>query len=172
LKRFKIREEPQLIPFSKKIDNRGYFSTPFGHEEISRLNAGETYISLSHTNLAHTVRGMHFQKEPYSEAKLLKVIHGSIFDIVLDLDESRSIDQRIYQFELSENDDVCLYIPRGYAHGYQTQSDNVLLLYALDSKFSKEHASGYTPMSNSFVKLWPYQPLNVKPEDLSWPTLN
>ena len=172
MKRFKIQEKPEVIPFDMNVDDRGYFSTPFGKKEINRLKLSETYISLSHTNLAHTVRGMHFQVEPYSEAKLLKVINGSIFDIVLNLDESLPMEQRIYQFKLSEKDNACLYIPRGYAHGYQTQTNNVLLLYALDSTFSKLHTRGFSPLSRSLAALWPAKPVNLKSEDLMWPKLN
>ena len=172
MKRYKIREKPELIPFEKKIDDRGHFSTPFGKYGLDKLTQGEIYISLSYTNFTHTVRGMHFQIQPYSEAKLLKIVQGSVFDILIDLDDSLPIAKRIYQYELSENDNVCLYIPRGYAHGYQTLSDNVLVLYALDSMYSKFHTRGFSPISQPLNELWPAEPINIKFEDLMWPKLS
>jgi dTDP-4-dehydrorhamnose 3,5-epimerase len=171
-RRYKIKEKPELIFCDRHIDARGYFSTFFGKRELLRLKQSETYIALSYTNLTNTVRGMHFQEEPYSEAKLLKVIAGSISDILIDLDESLSMNQRIYQYELSESDDYCLYIPRGYAHGYQALTDNVKVLYALDSSFSKLHTRGFSPFSSVLKNLWPIQPENIKLEDLAWPELS
>lgn len=172
LKRFKILERPELVPFQKNLDYRGYFSTPFTKHQINKLNRAEVYISLSSTKLAHTVRGMHFQAPPFSEAKILTVLYGSIFDIVVNLDESLPLEKRIHEFNLSEEDNLSLYIPKGFAHGYQTQSDNVLILYALDSEYSKSNLRGFSPLSKALRDLWPSPPTCIKPEDLKWPQLS
>ncbi len=160
------------MPFTKDWDERGYFSLPFGRRAISKLDSSQVYIALSSTNLAYTIRGMHFQSQPFSESKLLKVISGSILDVVISLDDSLPLSERIHKFNLSEKDEVCLYIPQGYAHGYQTLTDNVQLMYALDSKYSKPHTRGFSPMSLSLATVWPFKPTYLKPEDLLWPQLN
>jgi dTDP-4-dehydrorhamnose 3,5-epimerase len=172
LKRFKILKKPELIAFQKKLDFRGYFSTPFAKHQINKLNREEVYISLSSTKLAHTVRGMHFQAPPFSEAKILTVLRGSIVDVVVNLDDSLPMKERIYKFNLSEEENLSLYIPKGFAHGYQTQTDNVLILYALDSEYSKSNVRGFSPLSEVFVDLWPSPPICIKPEDLKWPMLS
>jgi dTDP-4-dehydrorhamnose 3,5-epimerase len=172
LKRFNIQALPEVLPFIKDSDERGYFSSPFGRTAISKLDSSQLYISLSFTNLAYTIRGMHFQSQPFSESKLLKVISGSILDVVISLDDSLPLSERIHKFNLSEKDEVCLYIPKGYAHGYQTLTDNVLLMYALDSEYSKSHTRGFSPMSPALTTIWPAAPTYLKPEDLLWPQLN
>ena len=172
MKRFNIQALPELLPFIKDSDERGYFSSPFGRTAISKLDSSQLYISLSFTNLAYTIRGMHFQSQPFSESKLLKVISGSILDVVISLDDSLPLSERIHKFNLSEKDEVCLYIPTGYAHGYQTLTDNVLLMYALDSEYSKSHTRGFSPMSPALTTIWPVEPTYLKPEDLLWPQLN
>lgn len=160
------------MPFTQKSDDRGYFSLPFSRSAISKLDSSQVYIALSFSNLAYTIRGMHFQSQPFSESKLLKVISGSILDVVISLDDSLPLSERIHQFNLSEKDEVCLYIPKGYAHGYQTLTDNVLLMYALDSEYSKPHTQGFSPMSSSLANIWPAKPTYLKQEDLLWPQLN
>ncbi len=169
MKRCEIRERPTLIRFNKNVDKRGFFASPFSNSEIKKLNAQELYISISFTNLMGTVRGMHFQTHPFCEAKLLTVLQGSIHDIVINTDQTISKEERIFQFELSDKDNSCLYIPKGYAHGYQAQTDNVLIMYALDSKYSKLNTQGFSPLSENLLGLWPKMPINIKKEDLAWP---
>ena len=169
LRRYKILEKPELIHFNKNIDDRGFFVTPFSNADVNRLNIREVYISLSFTHLASTVRGMHFQTSPFSEAKLLTVLRGSIHDVVIDVNQSLPKKNRIFQFKLTDTDNFCLYIPRGFAHGYQTQTDDVLMMYALDSRYSKLNTRGFSPLSKNLLNLWPMPPRNIKKEDLAWP---
>jgi dTDP-4-dehydrorhamnose 3,5-epimerase len=163
--------EPRLIPYFRHSDDRGDFSTPFSPETLSLLNIDEAYISVSQSKFEHTVRGMHYQMAPFSEAKLLSAIRGSIFDVVIDLGELQNGKTKIHTFKLSADRPEALFIPRGFAHGYQTLAEDTQILYALDSKYDSHSCAGYSPLSNGIKELWPFKPSIIKEEDLKWPML-
>jgi dTDP-4-dehydrorhamnose 3,5-epimerase len=166
-----LGEEPLLIPYLRHSDDRGYFSTPFSPNVLSLLNIDEAYISISQTKFGHTVRGMHYQMAPFSESKLLTVLQGSIFDIVVDLRDIGNGKTKIHTFQLSADRPEAIFIPRGFAHGYQTLSDDTQILYALDSKFDSISCAGFSPLSKGIIEMWPFKPSIVKEEDLKWPML-
>jgi dTDP-4-dehydrorhamnose 3,5-epimerase len=163
--------EPRLIPYLRHSDDRGDFSTLFSPATLSLLNIEEVYISVSQSKFEHTVRGMHYQMAPFSEAKLLSVIRGSIFDVVIDLGNLENGRTKIYTFKLSADHPEALFIPRGFAHGYQTLAEDTQILYALDSKYDADSCAGYSPLSNGIKELWPNKPSIIKEEDLKWPML-
>jgi dTDP-4-dehydrorhamnose 3,5-epimerase len=163
--------EPRVSSYRRNSDERGYFSTPFPSDSLSLLNPTEVYISLSKTKLSHTVRGMHFQIFPHSESKLLTVLHGSIFDVLIDLSTLTSKSKKIYTFQLDQDRPEVLFIPKGFAHGYQTLSDDTEILYALDAKYEPDSCGGYSPLSDEISELWPFKPSLIKQEDLAWPML-
>lgn len=163
--------EPCLISYRRHGDDRGDFSTPFSPKTLSMLTLNEAYISLSQSRSAHTIRGMHYQLAPFSEAKILTVLRGSIFDVLVDLRNSDNGERKVHTFELSADRPEALFIPRGFAHGYQTLSDDTQILYALDSKYDLNSCAGYSPLSRGIVELWPFKPSIIKEEDLKWPML-
>jgi len=164
-------KEPRVFAYRRNSDERGFFSTPFPPENLSLLNPSEVYISISKSNFKHTVRGMHFQKHPFAEAKLLTVLRGSIFDVLIDLSAGKSHSKRIYTYQFNEDRPEVLYIPKGFAHGYQTLAEGTEILYALDSSYDPNSCAGYSPLSVGIKELWPFEPSIIKQEDLMWPTL-
>jgi dTDP-4-dehydrorhamnose 3,5-epimerase len=135
------------------------------------MDKGSFYVSSSVTHKAHTVRGLHFQSDAAAENKILSVTRGAIFDLVVSLDESKSLTQRIFSFTLAEEDGLSLFIPRGFAHGFQTLEDDTTIIYGLDSEYNFKSTRGFSPLSPAIRNLWPHAPINVKPEDLAWPLL-
>jgi len=163
--------EPKIYTYQKNYDERGSFSTPFPVCTLSLLNVEELYFSVSQTLNAHTIRGMHFQESPNSEAKLLTVLHGAIFDILIDLRTLGTGSVKTHTYQLDAKTPQVLYIPRGFAHGYQTLSDDTDILYALDGKYEPLSASGFSPLSSEIQSLWPFEPSLIKQGDLQWPML-
>lgn len=129
-------------------------------------------MSVSRTNHAGTVRGLHFQTSPFAENKLLTVVSGSIFDVVVDCDASIPLSKRIYTYKLDSQAGQTLFIPRGFAHGFQSLTDDTTVLYSLDSEYAESYTCGYSPLSSCLRELWPMVPINIKPEDLAWPVLD
>jgi dTDP-4-dehydrorhamnose 3,5-epimerase len=164
--------QPILSTFQLNSDERGSFSTPFTQESLSLLNSSEAYISISRTKSAYTVRGMHFQEEPYSENKLVTVLEGSIIDVLIDLHALRQGNFVTHKFHLDSQIPQVLFIPRGFAHGYQTLADNTAILYALDSKYEKDSTQGFSPLSDGLRELWPANPELINEVDLKWPKIS
>ena len=127
---------------------------------------------MAQTNKSHTIRGMHYQAQPFSEAKLLTVLRGSNLDILIDLRALENSQIRIHTFELAADRPEVLFIPNGFAHGYQTLSDHTQILYALDSSYQPSARRGFSPLSSEIKKLWRFEPSMIKEEDLKWPMLS
>lgn len=164
--------QPLILSFQLNLDERGSFSTPFSQESLSLLNVSEAYISISRTKSAYTIRGMHFQEEPYSENKLVTVLEGSIADVLIDLHALNQGKLVTHKFDLDSRRPEVLFIPRGFAHGYQTLADNTAILYALDSKYEKNATQGFSPLSDGVKELWPANPELINEVDLKWPEIS
>ena len=160
-----------MVPFEGYRDSRGFFCSPFSTSLVNRLNLKEFYVSVSKTIQVGTIRGMHFQDPPFCETKLVAVVQGSILDVVVDLDISKPLEERIKSYEMSQDDDYALFIPQGFAHGYQALTDDVIVLYGLDSSYNRRATRGYSPLSPVLSNMWPKIPRNIKAEDLNWPDL-
>jgi dTDP-4-dehydrorhamnose 3,5-epimerase len=164
--------QPLISTFKLNSDERGSFSTLFTKESLSLLNAPETYISISRTKFSFTIRGMHFQEEPYSENKLVTVLEGSITDVLIDLRALKQGKFVTHKFHLDSQRPEVLFIPRGFAHGYQTLADNTVILYALDSKYKKNATRGFSPLSDGLRELWLANPELINEVDLKWPKIS
>jgi len=124
-------------------DERGYFFETYNHKKLSKfLRHQFVQDNESFNEERNTLRGLHFQTPPYTQAKLIRVISGCIIDIIVDL----RIDSPTFgawdAFILEDKHKVSLYIPRGFAHGYITKQPNTLITYKVDNDYSPEHEEG------------------------------
>jgi dTDP-4-dehydrorhamnose 3,5-epimerase len=147
-------------------DDGGYFS--------ELVNLKSLQFSVVQLNLSSSkkgvIRGIHYQKEPYSQAKFVSVIKGRIFDVVIDLGPNSTTFGKWVSFELSEDNCQSLLIPRGFAHGFQSLEDNSLVLYAVDNIYNPE--SGIRYKDPTLAISWPISNPILSKKDLSWPTLD
>lgn len=162
---------PRLIEPKRFEDERGFFESCFDESSMSLLNSSTTYVAKSFTSKIYTIRGMHFQAEPFAENKLITVAKGSILDVVINLDVRLTLTSRIHTFLLDDKSPQTLFIPKGFAHGYQTLEENTLVLYGLDGGYHKASTSGFSPLSPGLEGLWQNPVGFIKPEDLEWPAL-
>jgi dTDP-4-dehydrorhamnose 3,5-epimerase len=174
--RFETTTIPGLlaIGLERNLDARGSFARLFCRDEFSAAGLVSVFVqeSLSVTRQAGTVRGMHFQTRPYEEVKLVRCVRGVIYDVVVDL-RSHSPTYLAWQaFELSPDSDIALYIPEGCAHGFQTLTDNVEILYHMSVRYSPAHASGFRHDDDAVGIRWPRPVTMISEKDLSWPTLS
>lgn len=123
-------------------DNRGGFSKTFEksifNEAGIKFDVTETFSSKSSKNV---IRGLHFQTH-YPQAKIVTVISGSIWDVIVDLRPESTTYKKWISFELNENNHRGLYIPRGFAHGFASLEDNTVMLYQCDGKYDPETDTG------------------------------
>lgn len=137
---------PAIIEHDKFNDERGHFHRLFCENELGHLNfRGIRQINHSFTKRAGTVRGLHFQVKPYSEAKVIFCLSGKINDYILDLRADSPNLGRVYKVKLFNSKGV--FIPQGFAHGFQTLEENTNLIYFHDQFYNSEHESGLSILS-------------------------
>ncbi|HEX2909264.1 MAG TPA: dTDP-4-dehydrorhamnose 3,5-epimerase [Chloroflexia bacterium] len=158
----------EVEPFS---DERGFFARTFCVREFEQHNLNATVVqcNVSFNYKKGTLRGMHYQTTPATEEKLVRCIHGSIYDVIIDLRPGSPTYGKYAGVELSADNRRSLYIPAMFAHGFQTLEDNTEVFYQMSEFFAPEYASGFRYDDPAFGIKWPL-PVNViAQKDLNWP---
>lgn len=160
-----------LVELEPLQDDRGHFARSFCRKEFESrgLRTEVAQCNVSFNRKKGTLRGMHFQRAPKEEAKLVRCTRGAIFDVIVDLRPGSPTRCRWTSVELREDDSRMLYVPEGFAHGFQTLSDDSEVFYTMFEYFSPEHAAGVPWNDPAFGIEWPYGDPIVSPRDLSFP---
>lgn len=121
-------------------DERGWFTELYNKEKLQTfgINANFVQDNYSLTRKSGTLRGLHFQKPPYAQAKLVYCTQGKVLDIAVDLRSDSPTYKQWVAIELSEENKKQIFIPKGFAHGFLTQSDNTKLQYKIDNHYNKD----------------------------------
>jgi len=150
-------------------DERGYFAKPFANPQLEGLGlpfqVAETFFSES---AAGVLRGLHFQVPPFDHNKIVVCLRGRVLDLVLDLRVGSPTFGKTFACELSAEEPIALFIPRGLAHGFYSRSDASLMAYWVDAPYSKEHDLGIRWDSVGFS--WPDRAPVVSVRDQTFPT--
>jgi len=138
-------------------DDRGFFARTFCRREFEArgLNPQVVQCNVSFNKRKGSLRGMHFQASPYSEAKLVRCTAGSIYDVIIDLRASSSAFRKHFGVELSARNRKMLYIPEEFAHGFQTLEDDTEVFYQMSQYYSPEHSGGVRWDDPAFGISWP-----------------
>jgi dTDP-4-dehydrorhamnose 3,5-epimerase len=155
-------------------DDRGWFARFFCKDEFLEIGHRGEWVQLNHTHTTKkaTVRGIHFQTDPFSEIKLVKCIAGAVFDVIVDLRENSSTFLNWFAAELSANNKRMLYIPAGFAHGFQCLDDNCELIYH-HSEFYRPGFEGGVRYDDPKIKIdWPLSVTVISQRDNSLPHLD
>jgi dTDP-4-dehydrorhamnose 3,5-epimerase len=160
-----------LVDVEPKADERGYFARTWCREEFAArgLDIEVAQESLSFNRRRGTLRGLHFQRPPHDETKLVRCTRGAIFDVIVDLRCHSPTYLRWQGFELTADNRRALYIPKGCAHGFQTLSDDVEVTYRISAFFAPEAAGGYRHDDAAFGIVWPLPVTVISERDLGWP---
>jgi dTDP-4-dehydrorhamnose 3,5-epimerase len=161
----------KIIDPDKFDDNRGYYLKPFEKKAFREQGIEFEIVQISHSfnQTKGTIRGVHFQVEPFAQAKLVFCGKGQIFDVALDLRKGSATYGEWYGLELSEENKKILYIPKDFAHGFQTLEDNSELIYFISEEYSKENESGVRWDDPVFGIKWPLEPTVIADKDKQWP---
>lgn len=160
-----------VIELERRGDHRGFFARQFCEREF--LQAGlpsrivQANISLSAQR--GTLRGMHYQLPPDAETKMVRCIHGAIFDVVLDLRPQSPTFGRWHGEELTDRNRSMLLVPKGCAHGFMTLSDDAEVLYLVDHPYSPASERGIRHDDPRFGIEWPAAPTEISEKDRAWP---
>lgn len=134
--------QPQLIHSNKFYDERGFFSEIYNSSDLSGLNVQFVQDNLSFSSKKGTLRGLHFQKPPHEQAKLVRVLKGAIYDVAVNLVKGDPNYLKVTTAYLSEDNWNQFFIPAGYAHGFITLEENTEVLYKVSNFYNKESDSG------------------------------
>ena len=148
-------------------DNRGAFFRVFCKDELKDIFKEQEIKQVNHsiTNKKGTVRGMHFQCAPDCEVKLVKCIKGKVFDIVVDIRKDSKTFLQFFSIELSAKNKKMIYIPEGFAHGFQTLEDNTELLYFHSNIYTPDNEGAFNIKDSLLNIKWPLDILNLSKKD-------
>ena len=154
----------EMNPFS---DDRGWFGRFYCKDEFNQIGHQKDWVQLNHsfTYKKGTVRGLHFQKKPFREIKMVKCIAGAVFDVIVDLRYDSDTFLNWYGTELSAQNNKMLYIPEGFAHGFQCLTDNCGLIYH-HTEFYKPDVEAGVRFDDPMVTIqWPLEVTNLSNRD-------
>jgi dTDP-4-dehydrorhamnose 3,5-epimerase len=160
-----------LIEPERLSDERGFFARTWCREAFLAhgLNSELAQCSVSFNTRCGTLRGMHYQKPPYAEDKLVRCTRGAIYDVALDLREDSPAYKEWVAVELTADNLSMIYIPKGCAHGFQTLEDQTEVSYAISESYHPEASRGYRYNDPSFQIVWPLFELRiVSDKDLNY----
>ena len=150
-------------------DSRGWFARTFCKEEFLQINHNKEWLQLNHSFSSEkgTIRGMHFQLPPHSEIKLVRCIAGKVFDVIIDLRKDSETFLQWFGVELSAENKRMIYIPEGFAHGFQTLTDNCELIYHHSAYYKSDMEMGMN-INDPKIKInWPIEATVVSERDKS-----
>jgi dTDP-4-dehydrorhamnose 3,5-epimerase len=152
-------------------DHRGFFARVWSEEEFTArgLEARIAQCSVSFNERRGTLRGMHFQRAPYEEVKIVRCTGGALFDVVVDLRPRSPSFSRWVGVELTAGNRRALYVPRGFAHGFQTLTEDTEVFYMISTPYSSEASDGVRWDDPTFGIVWPLDPTEISDRDLRWP---
>lgn len=162
-----------LIELERREDARGFFARSFCEEEFRQhgLDPVIHQCNVSWNRLRGTLRGIHFQRDPHPEAKLVRCTRGAAFDIVVDLRRDSPSWRRWAPVELTADGRNAVYIPAGCGHGFQTLADDTELFYQMSESYYPELAGGIHWNDPAIGIAWPIVPPIVSERDDAWPNV-
>ena len=124
-------------------DNRGYFLESYNEKEFKEVIGKVSFVQDNESKSSKGVlRGLHFQKPPFAQAKLVRCIEGKVLDVVVDIRKNSKTYGQYFTTELSGENKKQVFIPRGFAHGFLVLSDSAIFAYKVDNTYAPEHDAG------------------------------
>jgi len=173
----RFRELPladaMLIESEPVADERGLFARLFDADSFRSHNLPTDFVqgSTSYNGRRGTLRGLHFQMKPFAEAKLIRCTAGAVFDVVVDIRAASPTFGRWHAVELSADNRFTLFVPPGFAHGFQALADETEVYYQMTKKHVPEAERGIIWSDPALAIAWPMPPTVMSRRDLALPRL-
>ncbi|MBA7705193.1 dTDP-4-dehydrorhamnose 3,5-epimerase [subsurface metagenome] len=160
-----------IIEFESIVDNRGFFARTFCEKEFRKKGLTSHFVqcNIAWSNAKSTLRGMHYQIAPHSEVKMVRCTRGAIYDVIIDLRPDSPTYCKWSAVELTPNDNKMLYVPEGFAHGYQTLEPDTEVSYWMSNFYSPDAQRGIRWNDPAFGIHWPIPDPILSEKDLSYP---
>lgn len=163
-----------LIDIEPRGDDRGMFARTMCREEFGKRGLLADFVqqNMSVSAMAGTIRGMHYQRPPYTEAKLVRCVRGAILDVIVDMRSESPTYLKHEGFELSAANRRQLYVPPGFAHSFQTLTDDIEVSYLVTAPYTPE-AEGGVRFSDPLLAIrWPLPVTTISDKDAGWPLID
>ena len=159
-----------IIDLEMASDDRGFFARTFCEKEFESRGMRGRFVqcNVSFNKKKGTLRGMHYQAAPHAEAKLARCTTGAIYDVIVDLRPSSSTFKQWMSVELTAENRRAVYIPKGFAHGFQTLCDDAEVYYQMSDFYESEYARGVRWDDPAFGIHWPESARTISPKDESY----
>jgi dTDP-4-dehydrorhamnose 3,5-epimerase len=163
-----------LIDLEKRDDERGFFARCFCQSEFSAEGLEPTFVQINNSLSVSkgTLRGMHYQLAPAAEVKVVRCIAGSLYDVILDLRPDSVTFGQWFGAALTAENRTMMYVPRGFAHGFITFTDNTEVLYLVSAFYSTKHERAIRWNDPRFGIEWPLEPTTLSDKDRLQPDFN
>lgn len=159
------------VELERRGDERGFFARVFCQEEFGKAGLSRNFVQINNALSLRkgTLRGMHYQLPGSAEVKLVRCIRGSFYDVILDLRPDSPTFGQWFGAELSSDNRLMMYVPRGFAHGLMTLEANTEALYLVDAFYSPALERGIRFDDPKFAISWPLPPSEMSDKDRNWP---
>jgi dTDP-4-dehydrorhamnose 3,5-epimerase len=171
---FKKLAIPEVLLIAPRVwtDSRGFFMETYKRSEFAAAGIAENFVQENHSSSQRGVlRGLHFQRPPQAQSKLVRVISGRIFDVAVDLRPGSATRGAWVGVELSAEDRTLVYIPEWCAHGFCVLSESADVVYHTSAEYSPEHESGILWNDPALGITWPVADPILADRDTQWPQL-
>ena len=163
-----------VMDIEPRGDARGFFARTFAQEEFAAHGMVDAYVqqNMSVSARKGTIRGLHYQVRPHSEAKVVRCVKGAICDVIVDLRKSSPTFLKYEAFELSADNRRILYCPPGFAHGAMTLTDDVEFTYLVSAHYAASAERGLRFDDPVIGIAWPIPASEVSDKDRAWPDIS
>jgi dTDP-4-dehydrorhamnose 3,5-epimerase len=164
-------EGARLIELEKLGDDRGFFARYLCEREYAGAGLEAHFVQINNSLTAKrgTLRGLHYQLPPAAEVKVVRCVRGSLWDAIVDLRPDSPTFMKSYGAELSAENRLMMYVPRGFAHAILTLTDDAEAIYLVSAFYAPEQERGLRWNDPAIRIEWPIDPEEVSPKDATWP---
>jgi dTDP-4-dehydrorhamnose 3,5-epimerase len=162
-----------VVDLDRTEDERGFFARSFCEREFAERGLESRFVqcNVSYNRRAGTLRGMHYQAEPHCESKLVRCTMGAIYDVIVDVRPESPTFLKWFGAEVSAENRTALFVPGGFAHGFQTLVDDSEVLYQMSEFFHPESARGIRWDDPKLAIRWPIRNYVISEKDRTYPLL-
>lgn len=167
-------EGAYLIELEKRGDDRGFFARMFCEDEFKAHGLVGKFVQINNslTMSKGTVRGMHYQLPPHAEVKLMRCVKGAIFDVIVDLRDGSKTFGQWFGAELTAENRKMMYVPKGFAHGFMSLTDDTEIIYPVSAAYAPESERGLRWDDPAIGINWPMAVQEVSQKDQTWNDLD
>ena len=163
-----------MIDLEKRGDDRGFFARYFCEREFSANGLETRFVQINNSLSARkgTLRGLHYQLPPAAEVKVVRCVRGAFWDAIVDLRPDSPTFKRWFGLDLTADNRLMMYVPRGFAHAILTLTDDAEAIYLVSAFYGPEQERGLRWNDPAIGIEWPIEPVEISPKDASWPDLS